>query len=122
MPSPDVGDTMRNDNTSFAQSTDASISGVVFDPSGKVIPDADIEILNEATGLHYSGKTNGAGIYTVSILPPGQYCVQALEAQDSKTIIKPGHHPERAKRSGIELHAADWSCLRDRDRRLRQYR
>jgi hypothetical protein len=73
----------------FAQSTDASISGVVFDPSGKVIPDADIEILNEATGLHYSGKTNGAGIYTVSILPPGQYRVQVSKAA-FKTIIKPG--------------------------------
>ena len=53
-----------------AQSTDATISGVVLDPSGKVIIDADIEILNEATGVHYASRTNGTGIYSVAILPP----------------------------------------------------
>jgi hypothetical protein len=41
----------------LAQSTDASISGVVVDPSGKVIPAADIELLNEATGVPYSSKS-----------------------------------------------------------------
>ena len=41
-----------------AQSTDATISGVVVDPSGRVITDADIQILNEATGVDYGGKTN----------------------------------------------------------------
>jgi hypothetical protein len=72
-----------------AQSTDATISGVVVDPSGKVIVDAGIEILNEATGVHYSSKTNGTGIYTVSILPPGQYRVQVSKV-GFKTLIKPG--------------------------------
>jgi hypothetical protein len=73
----------------LAQSTDATISGEVVDTSGKIITDADIEILNEATRMHYSGKTNGAGIYTVSILPPGQYLVQVSKA-GFKTLIKPG--------------------------------
>ncbi len=72
-----------------AQSTDATISGLVVDPSGRVIPDADIEILNEVTGVHYANKTNGTGIYTVSILPPGQYRVQVSKV-GFKTLIKPG--------------------------------
>jgi hypothetical protein len=72
-----------------AQTTDATISGEVVDPSGKVIINADVEILNEETGLHYSGKTNGTGIYTASILPPGQYRVQ-VSKDGFKTIIKPG--------------------------------
>lgn len=72
-----------------AQSTDATVSGVVVDPSGKVIQDADIEILNEATGLHYSSKTNDDGIYTVTILPPGQYRVQVSKI-GFKTLIKSG--------------------------------
>jgi Carboxypeptidase regulatory-like domain len=71
------------------QSTDATISGVVVDSSAKVITDADIEILNEDTGVHYSSNTNGTGIYTVSILPPGQYRVQ-VSKDGFKTIIKPG--------------------------------
>ena len=72
----------------IAQSTDATISGLVIDPSGRVIPDADIEILNEATGVHYTNRTNGTGIYTVSILPPGQYRVQVSKV-GFKTLIKP---------------------------------
>jgi hypothetical protein len=73
----------------IAQSPDATISGIVVDPSGKVIPDADIEIANDTTGMHYSSKTNGAGIYTISILPPGQYRVQVSKI-GFKTLIKPG--------------------------------
>jgi Carboxypeptidase regulatory-like domain len=72
-----------------AQSTDATISGVVVDPAGRVIPDAAIEIVNDATGVHYSGETNGAGIYTLTILPPGQYRLQVSKA-GFKTLIKPG--------------------------------
>jgi hypothetical protein len=71
-----------------AQSTDATISGVVVDPSGKVIPEADIEVLNEATGVHYSSKTNGTGIYSITILPPGQYVIQVSKV-GFKTLIKP---------------------------------
>jgi len=72
-----------------AQSTDATVSGVVVDPAGKVIPSAEIEIVNDATGVLYSGATNQAGIYTVTILPPGQYRVQVSKI-GFKTLIKPG--------------------------------
>jgi hypothetical protein len=54
-----------------------------------VITDADIEILNAATGVHYSSQTNGDGIYSISILPPGEYRVQISKA-GFKTLIKPG--------------------------------
>jgi hypothetical protein len=72
-----------------AQSTDATISGVVVDSTGKVIPGAGIEIVNDATGVQYSSETNGTGIYTASILPPGQYRIQVSKV-GFKTLIKPG--------------------------------
>lgn len=72
-----------------AQSTNATLSGQVVDPSGKAIQDAEIEILNEATGVRYAGKTNDAGIYAVTILPPGQYRMQVSRI-GFKTLIKPG--------------------------------
>jgi hypothetical protein len=72
----------------LAQSTDASISGVVVDPAGRVIPGAAIEVVNDATGVHYSGETNGSGIYIVTILPPGQYRIQVSKV-GFKTLIKP---------------------------------
>jgi hypothetical protein len=72
----------------IAQSTDATISGQVVDPAGRVIPDAEIVIQNDATAVQYTNKTNGAGIYIVSILPPGRYRVQVSKI-GFKTIIKP---------------------------------
>lgn len=72
-----------------AQSTDATLSGVVVDPAGKAIPNAEIEVENESTAIHYTTKTNDAGIYTLTILPPGHYRVQ-VSRLGFKTIIKPG--------------------------------
>lgn len=71
-----------------AQSTNATMSGLVVDPFGKPIVDANVEILSDATGVQYAGTTNGAGIYTVSILPPGKYRVQVSKI-GFKTLIKP---------------------------------
>jgi hypothetical protein len=71
-----------------AQFTNATISGLVIDPSGKPIVDANVQILNDATGVQYAGMTNGSGIYTVSILPPGKYRVQVSKV-GFKTLIKP---------------------------------
>jgi Carboxypeptidase regulatory-like domain len=75
-------------SSTLGQSTNATISGQVVDPSGRVIPDADIQILNEATGVQYSNKTNNSGLYTVPILPPGQYRIQVSKI-GFKTLIKP---------------------------------
>jgi hypothetical protein len=72
-----------------AQTPAATISGVVVDPSGKVVPKAEILIFNEATGIRYPNTTNDAGIYAVSILPPGQYRIQ-VSRDGFKTIVKPG--------------------------------
>lgn len=74
-------------SSALAQSTDATISGGVTDPSGKFILDADVEVANDATGVVYSAKTNNSGMYLIPILPPGHYHVQ-VSKQGFKTIIK----------------------------------
>jgi hypothetical protein len=71
----------------FAQSTSATISGGVTDPSGRFILGADVAIANDATGVIYSAKTNNSGMYLVPILPPGHYHVQ-VSKPGFKTIIK----------------------------------
>ncbi|KAA6465264.1 TonB-dependent receptor [Acidobacteria bacterium AB60] len=72
----------------FAQSTNATISGGVTDPSGNFIVNAEVEIANDATGIVYSATTNSSGMYLVLILPPGHYHVQ-VSRPGFKTIIKP---------------------------------
>jgi len=72
----------------LAQSTNATISGGVTDPTGRLIPNAQVEVANDATGVVYSTKTNGAGIYLIPVLPPGHYHVQ-VSKPGFETIIKP---------------------------------
>ena len=43
----------------LAQSASGTISGLVVDPTGAVIVDADILVVNDATRVQYPGKTNG---------------------------------------------------------------
>jgi Carboxypeptidase regulatory-like domain len=73
----------------FAQSTSATISGGVTDPTGSFILGADVETANDATGVIYSAKTNNSGMYLVPILPPGHYHVQ-VSKPGFKTIIDLG--------------------------------
>ena len=71
-----------------AQSTNGTINGRVLDPSNKVIGGAEILVINDATGVQYSGKTNEDGIYVVPNLPPGAYRLQVSKV-GFKTLIKP---------------------------------
>ena len=71
-----------------AQSTNGIINGRVLDPSNRVIGGADILVINDATGVQYSGKTNEDGIYVVPNVPPGAYRLQVSKV-GFKTLIKP---------------------------------
>jgi Carboxypeptidase regulatory-like domain/TonB dependent receptor len=70
------------------QSTNGTISGIVFDPAGKAIPRAELLIVNDATGIPYPGATNSEGIYAIPNLPPGPYRIQ-VSKYGFKTLIKP---------------------------------
>jgi hypothetical protein len=56
-----------------AQQTLGSITGEVTDASGSVIPNADVTITGEQTGLAREVKTNSVGQYLFSNLPIGNY-------------------------------------------------
>jgi hypothetical protein len=57
----------------LAQQTLGSITGEVTDTTGSVIPNADVTITGEQTGLTRSVKTSGSGQYLFSNLPIGSY-------------------------------------------------
>ncbi len=70
------------------QSPNGTMSGLVLDPAGRAIPDAQVLILNDVTGVKYQGATNGEGIYAIPNLPPGPYRLQVSKV-GFKTLIKP---------------------------------
>lgn len=72
-----------------AQAYVGSITGVVKDQSGAVIPDATVVATSEAKGFTYSTTANADGIYTLSNLPPATYQI-AVTAHGFKKFARPG--------------------------------
>src|SRR3990170_860597 len=60
-----------------AQIPTATISGVVKDTSGAVVPSATLTVTNVDTGLNRSGVSGGDGSYKFPALPVGQYEIRA---------------------------------------------
>ncbi len=50
-----------------------SISGTVRDPSGSVVPNADVTVRELNTGIFYETHTDARGSYTLPVLPVGRY-------------------------------------------------
>ena len=71
----------------FAQSTvRSSLSGVVSDSNGGVIPGATVVVTNTATGVSSTTVTNSAGAFSVPSLDPGTYSV-TVSLSGFKTVV-----------------------------------
>lgn len=71
--------------SSRAQTITGTITGVVTDPSGAVIPNATVTVTNTATNVTHTTKTDRRGAYSVRFLQIGQYRVTA-SAPGFKTL------------------------------------
>jgi len=81
--------------TAHAQ-TGGEITGAVTDPTGAVIPNADVKVTSTETGASHATKSNGAGIFDFPSLPIGNY---------NLTVSATGF--ESYKKDGIVLNIAD---------------
>lgn len=71
----------------YAQSPTTSLSGVVVDGNGGVIPGASVVVKNNATGRSFETVTNGAGVFSVPMLDPSVYAVTvSLEGFKTATM------------------------------------
>ncbi len=53
-----------------------TIVGTITDPSGAVLPSADVSLSNSVTGYKQSTKTDNTGSFRLSNVPPNQYKLQ----------------------------------------------
>ncbi len=83
----------------LAQSDRSTITGVVTDQSGAVIPGASVGAVHQATGLKYATNTNGTGIYALPQLPVGVYSV---------SLTAKGFQPEIKR---VQVHLAETVTL-----------
>jgi hypothetical protein len=59
------------------QQFQGSMTGVVKDQTGAVIPGAQVTVVEQGTGFTRSGQTLQDGSYNIPLLPPGEYRVKA---------------------------------------------
>ncbi len=73
------------------QSATATLSGVVTDPNGALLPGAQVTATQKATGVERSTTTDDAGLYVITNLPPGEYEVKiqakGFAAKVSQSLI-----------------------------------
>jgi len=65
--------------TSHAQSAEGTILGHVTDPSGAVVPGADVVITNVDTNMKFTAKTSSVGDYLFVNVTPGKYNIEVAE-------------------------------------------
>ena len=73
----------------FGQNITGTITGAVEDPSDAAVPQAAVVALNTERGISYKTVTGASGVYTLPLLPVGEYQV-TIEAQGFKKFVRGG--------------------------------
>ncbi|MEG9434813.1 TonB-dependent receptor [Edaphobacter sp. HDX4] len=121
----------------YAQSTTASLLGIVRDPSGSVVPGAEVTATNTQTSFSRAMKTEGEGNYLFTNLPIGPYqltvTMQGFETFSQRGITLVVNQNARvdvvlvvgstsqtvqvdAQASGVDTHSAAMGELVSRER------
>jgi carboxypeptidase family protein len=83
-----------------AQKTTGTITGIVSDPTGAVLPGATVKVTNLGTGGSRVSTTNSQGSFTFPELSAGMYSV-TVNASGFKQVVQ----------QNVELHVADITPL-----------
>ena len=86
----------------------ASLRGTVTDPSGAVIPDATVTLIDKDTNLTRTATSDGSGIYTFNALPPGHFRLTAERSGfKKKEISEVVLIPEQPNALNLQLELGD---------------
>jgi len=72
----------------IGQNATTSLRGTIKDPSGAMVPGAQVTLLNGATGEKSSSVSNSAGYYTFTMIRPAKYAIKVSApgfAEQTKT-------------------------------------
>ncbi len=81
-----------------------AIQGVVTDPSGAVVPGANLTLTNDATNEKQDTTSNGDGVYNFTALPPGTFTLTAEHSGfETKTYNNLQIIPEQTNSFNVQL-------------------
>src|SRR5260370_39435070 len=93
----------------YGQRITARIVGTVSDPTGAVVPNANVAGTNVGTQLTFHVPTNSEGYYVLTALPVGEYAL-TVEAAGFRKLERQGIPPDIDQtahgESGIEFGGA----------------
>jgi hypothetical protein len=92
----------------FAQLAGATLSGTVTDQSGAVIPNTQIAVKSNATGVTRTVTTDPAGFHTAPNLLSGTYEITAT-ASGFRHRGAIGRHPDRWGTASAESGSRGWA-------------
>ena len=75
--------------TLLCQTEAARVSGRITDPTGAVVPEASVTVINLATNVSVTGTTNNEGIYAFPSLVPGRYRIR-VQKQGFREVVLDG--------------------------------
>jgi hypothetical protein len=72
----------------FSQSTGGgSVTGLVQDPSGAMVPDASITLASSATGVTLATKSSSAGQFVFPVVPAAEYTLTVSAKGFSQSVV-----------------------------------
>jgi hypothetical protein len=78
----------------FAQTGSATVQGAVTDPTGAVLPGADVTLTQVDTAVAQKTKTNAAGLYVFPVAPIGTYKITVtsagMETWEGQIVLQAG--------------------------------
>ena len=95
----------------FAQAGTGSITGVVSDTTGAVVPNATVKLVNKATNQEKTATATDDGIFNFTLLQPGTYTVTASSGSFAPQILEVEVQVGRTTGANFSLGAAAVSAV-----------
>lgn len=95
----------------IAQAGFGTITGVVTDSNGAVIPNATIKLVSVGRGTELTATASDAGIYTFTSLTPGEYKVSATGGSFAEQTLTVQVQVGRATDANFTLGAGDIAAV-----------